>query len=77
MPEKVLLTVKVKHEVWFIIHRTLMVSVSVLSLSGLLLILIEKNWSWIPIGLNIGFAHSITGILTISLSVLQVKKFRI
>jgi hypothetical protein len=54
-----------------------MVSVSVLSMGGLLLILIEKKWSWIPIGLNIGFVHSITGILTISLSVLQVKKVKI
>ena len=49
-----------------------MVSVPILSLVGLGLILVKKEWSWVPIGLSIGFIHSITGVLAIILSILQV-----
>ncbi|CAF0806427.1 unnamed protein product [Brachionus calyciflorus] len=58
-------------QLWFVFHRSLMVSVTMLSLLGLLLILIAKNWKWTSSILKINFTHSIIGILTISFSVFQ------
>ena len=72
MPEKVLLTVKVKHDIWFIFHRTFMMSVPIISFFALGLILLYKKWSWITPAYNISFIHSMTGIVTIALSFIQV-----
>lgn len=60
-------------EFWFVAHRILMVSVVLFSIAGLLLILAFKDWKWVSTITKKEFAHSITGIITIALSVLQVR----
>lgn len=60
---------------WFVMHRSLMSSVPLLSIIGLLLVLYAKEWSWVSSSIKINFAHSLTGIITISFSVIQVSIF--
>jgi len=58
---------------WFFIHRPLMICVPLLSISAFIVILYQLEWTWIDSSVNkLNFAHSITGIVTISFSVVQV-----
>lgn len=60
---------------WFVIHRPLMLSVLILSVIGLLVILADKRWAWIEPA-NVGsLVHSIFGMITIGLAVLQVRHY--
>ena len=61
-------------QIWFWIHRTIMILVSIASIAGFTIILADLNWSWTSTFSSITFAHSVTGILVIFLSVIQVKK---
>ena len=54
-----------KLQFWFVMHRSIMISVTVLSLVGFLFILIKKQWTWVQIGSTANFVHSIVGILVI------------
>ena len=68
-PKKQLLGV----EFWFFVHRTLMISVPIITLSAFLVILSDLNWKWIAIESgNPVFLHSIIGITTLSFSFVQV-----
>lgn len=66
-------TVKIcKFDFWFNIHRPLMLLVVIISVVGLIVILSFRNWTWVTTDEPVIFAHSIFGIVTISLAVLQV-----
>jgi len=71
LPEKKLLGTKI----WFTIHRPLMVFTCTLSIIALLIILAYLDWKWIKTSEPVNFAHSIFGIVTISLSFFQVRGF--
>ena len=58
---------------WFVLHRPIMISVPVLSLIAFLVILSDLDWQWVETSEQLNFAHSIFGIVTISLSIIQVK----
>lgn len=60
---------------WFFIHRPLMICVPFISVISFLLIFWNLNWEWVESKKQPNFAHSITGIITISLSFLQVREF--
>ena len=66
---------------WFFIHQPLMICVPILSIIAFLIILSQLEWTWVNSSTSkINLAHSITGIFTISFSVVQVfiyKTFRI
>ncbi len=59
-------------EFWFHIHRPLMMSVSLCSICSFVVILWDFNWMWISPRPSFEFVHSISGIVTVSLSVFQV-----
>ena len=52
-----------------------MMLVPVLSIVALILILADQDWTWLDQSDQVAFAHSITGIIAIGLSVVQVKSF--
>ena len=56
---------------WFAMHRPIMMTVPVLSVAGFIAIFYYKNWTWVSSIAPINFAHSITGIITVALSVVQ------
>ncbi|RNA13986.1 ferric-chelate reductase 1 [Brachionus plicatilis] len=56
---------------WFIIHRPFMISVCLLSLIGFGFIFSYKNWTWTSQSSVKNFAHSIVGLITILLSLIQ------
>ena len=63
---------------WFIIHRPMMMSVPIISVAAFIVILWEANWQWISISDSTTFfAHSIFGIVTIGLSIIQVSCFQL
>ena len=71
-PEKMICNV----QFWFVMHRSIMSSVPLLSIIGLLLVLYAKEWTWVSSSIKTNFAHSLTGIITISFSVIQVSIFK-
>ena len=58
---------------WFFIHRPLMISVPILSIISFIVILSYMDWKWVDSSSQPEYAHSITGILTIAFSVVQVE----
>ena len=58
--------------IWFQVHRTLMSIIPGISLAAFLVILSDLNWKWVSTETPLNFAHSITGIITISLPFLQI-----
>lgn len=72
LPEKMICNV----QFWFVMHRSLMSSVPLLSIIGLFLILYAKDWTWVSSSVKINFAHSLTGIITIGISVIQVSIYK-
>lgn len=63
-----------KKPIWFQVHRALMLSVPVISIVSFLVILADVQWKWISQTISLNFAHSIIGIITIGLSVIQVRQ---
>lgn len=59
---------------WFVIHRPVMLTCLLTSLASLLLILAFNNWTWLnPIDFPlISYIHSIFGATTLSVASLQV-----
>lgn len=58
---------------WFVIHRPLMIVVSLVSIVALILILVQLDWKWLTLQSgSVSFSHSLFGIITISFSVIQV-----
>jgi hypothetical protein len=67
------------NSLWFIVHMTLMSLTAMLTASAFLFALAGKGWKWTALpdedaSSKITFSHSIIGIFTISLTLLQVKK---
>jgi hypothetical protein len=59
---------------WFILHRPIMISVTIISVLGFISILWHSNWQWVSLSNSvIVFVHSIFGIVTICLSIVQVR----
>lgn len=59
-------------KIWFVVHRPLMILVAVISIVAFIVILAYKEWSWLDTEDAVAFTHSIFGIVTIGLAVLQV-----
>jgi hypothetical protein len=57
--------------VWFAIHRALMISVTILTITAFILILVYANGKWIPQSDQLRFAHSICGIIVICFAIIQ------
>jgi hypothetical protein len=57
---------------WFTAHSWLMVCVPVLSISSLFVILADLDWTWVTSDKSLEFSHSIIGVVTISLSTIQI-----
>jgi hypothetical protein len=57
--------------IWFAIHRAIMTCVAILTLISFILILVYKKGQWISRNNRQEFAHSIVGILVISLALIQ------
>ena len=62
-------------KIWFVLHRPLMILVAVISIVGFIVILAYEEWSWLEIDDPVAFTHSIFGIVTIGLAILQVTYF--
>ena len=61
-------------QIWFVIHRPMMMCVPIISIAAFILILWEADWQWISLYESTTFfTHSIFGIVTIGLSIVQVK----
>lgn len=58
--------------VWFLAHRAIMLTVTVLSLIGLVIILGALDWTWVESSDGLALVHSILGIIAISLAFIQV-----
>jgi hypothetical protein len=61
-----------KSQFWFFIHRVVLVFATLLSIAAFILVLADQSWTWASYQNGISFAHSITGIITIALAVVQV-----
>jgi len=59
-------------QVWFVVHRPLMMFVAFASVIGFIIILADSDWKWLDTKIVANFVHSIFGIVTIGLSVIQV-----
>ena len=59
-------------EFWFFIHRPIMLLATIFSLVGFFVILAALKGNWVSTKDKVEFSHSIFGILTIILSVVQV-----
>jgi presenilin-like A22 family membrane protease len=57
---------------WFHLHRPIMIMVPLMSIAAFILILAYNNWNWTDNDIKVNFAHSIFGIVAISVSILQV-----
>lgn len=57
---------------WFHIHRPFMILASLISVIAFFVILAYLDWTWTEQDDLVSFTHSIFGIATIGLSVLQV-----
>jgi hypothetical protein len=58
---------------WFFIHKPLMISVPIISITAFILALAAAGWAWVSSSSTLIFAHSIIGIIVIGLSIVQVK----
>ncbi|CAF1037294.1 unnamed protein product [Brachionus calyciflorus] len=56
---------------WFFYHRLLMFSTVIFSLIGLAAIFYKNDWNWISTSLTTNFIHSVFGIASIGLALLQ------
>lgn len=52
-------------EFWYLIHRTLMSGVLVLSVLAMLIALADTRWKWVSNKKKSQFGHSVFGILTL------------
>jgi hypothetical protein len=69
MPQTKLLS----DQVWFSVHRPVMLLVCLVSIVSFIVILAELDWKWVsPAYRPLSFAHSVFGALTIGLCILQV-----
>jgi hypothetical protein len=59
-------------KIWFIIHRPIMILVTAISITAFIVILAGLEWKWVSPDDKLEFTHSIFGIVTISVSILQV-----
>lgn len=57
---------------WFNIHRPFMILIVIVELVAFLVILSSLDWSWVETDEKVNFVHSIFGITTIGLSIIQV-----
>jgi hypothetical protein len=57
--------------IWFSIHRTLMITVVILTIIAFILILVYENGRWVSQTTQCEFAHSIIGIIIISFTIIQ------
>lgn len=60
-----------KVNVWFFLHRPIMIMVALLSVVSFAFILSYKNWKWIPSLNKKAFIHSLCGIFTLILLWIQ------
>jgi hypothetical protein len=58
---------------WFVLHVPLMFMVPVFSVIALILILVELNGQWVDPEDRVKFIHSVFGIVTIIMTIVQVK----
>ena len=62
-------------DIWFVIHQPFMMFTALASFLGLIAILIYTGWKWQdPVETPVNYAHSIIGIIVISLAIIQVLK---
>lgn len=61
-----------KLPVWFVVHRTFMMLVPIVTITGFIVILADQDWTWLDQSIALNFAHSIIGIITLSFSVIQM-----
>lgn len=61
-------------QLWFNIHRALMIFLPICSITAFIVILAELDWKWVEISTPVEFAHSIFGIVTIGISIIQVSE---
>ena len=59
-------------EFWFNVHRPLMIFVPICSSVAFIVILADLEWKWLETTQLTNFVHSIFGIVTIGLSIIQV-----
>jgi hypothetical protein len=57
---------------WFFVHQPVMFMVPILTIIGFIVVLAELKGKWISSEDKVKFTHSIFGIVTLGLSVLQV-----
>lgn len=57
---------------WFVLHAPLMILVPIFSIIALVIILVDLQGQWVIPEDKIAFIHSIFGIITIILSIIQV-----
>jgi hypothetical protein len=61
------------YPVWFPIHFVCALATAIFSLSGFLVILGEKKWTWVNASIPVNFTHSILGAFGLGFCGLQVK----
>lgn len=54
-----------------------MIFVPICSVTAFIVILADLNWKWVSASSKVEFAHSIFGIVTIGLSIIQVEYFNL
>lgn len=64
-------------EFWFNIHRPFMILVVLMSITAFIVILADLEWKWVENSGSINFIHSIFGIVTIGLAIIQVLCFKL
>jgi hypothetical protein len=57
--------------IWFAVHRALMTSVALLTITAFILILVYKKGKWVSQDTQLEFAHSIFGIIAICFTFIQ------
>ena len=58
--------------VWFVLHRAIMIAIPLVSIGAFVIILADLGWSWVEMSEPLAFSHSIIGIVTVGLSIIQV-----
>jgi hypothetical protein len=61
-----------KIKFWFLLHRPLMICVTLISIASFIIILWGVEWKWVDPDESVIFAHSIFGTVTIGLAIIQV-----
>ena len=56
---------------WFVIHRPLLVISPIIAILAFIIVFSVLNWKWVDSVLTLDFVHSIFGIITIVLAVVQ------